>query len=148
MKNNVVLISFVFLAILVVGNTAGCRAKKLITVTVTGKVTVDGEPIEKGSIMFMAEDGQTATGGGAILNGTYTAEVPPGKKRVLVSGGKVVGTEPLYEGVPDSPTREKLVSVTSTQYNHKETTDLEADITGKTENLDFDLSSKFKGRNR
>ncbi|MCL2349181.1 MAG: hypothetical protein FWC50_13100 [Planctomycetaceae bacterium] len=142
--NKTVLISFVLLMCLIFGVTTGCWAKKLSTYTVTGKVTVDGEPIEKGAIMFAPVDGQTAMGGGAIINGNYTAEVPPGKKKVLVSGGKVTGKEPLYK-IADSPMRDKLVSVTPMQYNHQTTTNLEAEISGKTENLDFDLSSKFKG---
>lgn len=66
------------------------------------------------------------------------------KKIVLVNGGKIVGKEPLYQGVPDSPTRDKIEAVTPMEYNHKETSNLTADITGKTENLNFELDSKFK----
>ena len=134
-----------FLLALILGFTTGCGSKDLKTVTVSGKVTVDGEPIETGAILFTPIDGKTATGGGAIINGAYKAEVPPGAKfKVLVTGGKFAGKEPLYEGVPDSPTRDKVVSVTPVDYNNKNTTNLEADIQGKTENLDFDLSSKYK----
>lgn len=58
----------------------GCNPPTLDTVPVSGKITVDGQPIPQGVIIFHAADGQTASGGGAIENGVYKAEVPLGKK--------------------------------------------------------------------
>ncbi len=122
----------------------GCSPPKTETVKVTGKITIDGNPIEQGAIKFMAVDGATPVGGGSISNGVYLAEVPPGKKKVLVNGQKVVGKEPLYKDMPDSPTRDKLVRTTPLAYNNQDATPLEADITGETKDLDFDLNSKIK----
>ena len=54
--------------------------------TVTGSVTINGEPMKAGAITFMpveAKGGQSA--GGDIVNGKYTAKnVTPGKERVTV----------------------------------------------------------------
>jgi hypothetical protein len=124
--------------------SAGCRSETVNTVKVTGSITIDGKPIEQGAIKFLATDGATPVGGGTITNGTYVATVPPGKKKVLVNGSKVVGKEKLYTDMPDSPTRDKMEAVTPLAYNNKEATPLEADITGETSGLNFDLSSKFK----
>jgi len=122
----------------------GCNPPRTQTVKVTGKITIDGNPIEQGAIKFMAVDGDTPVGGGSISNGTYIAEVPPGKKKVLVNGQKLVGKEPLYKDMPDSPTRDKLERTTPLAYNNQEATPLVADIKGETKDLDFDLDSKIK----
>jgi hypothetical protein len=123
---------------------SGCTPPKTETVKVTGKITLDGKPIEQGAIKFIAADGSTPAGGGSISNGTYLAEVPPGKKKVLVNGQKVVGKEPLYKDMPDSPTRDKLERTTPLIYNNQEASPLEAEISGETKDLDFDLNSKIR----
>jgi len=122
----------------------GCGPPKTNTVKVSGKIMIDGNPIEQGAIKFIAIDGATPVGGGTISNGTYFAEVPPGKKKVLVNGQKVVGKEPLYKDIPDSPTRDKLERTTPLVYNNQEASPLTAEIQGETKNLDFDLDSKIR----
>ena len=144
--NKPTLCFLISLLALVLIPAAGCGSKKVDTVKVTGKATLDGAPIPQGSIKFVSEDGQTPTGGGNIIDGVYTAFVPPGKKKVLVNGQKVVGQEPEYEGVADSPMRDKLEQVTPKVYNDKNATPLEADITAEQEGLDFDLSSTIKSK--
>lgn len=121
----------------------GCKPSNVNTVKVTGTITIDGEPLEQGGIKFSSVNNDTTASGGIISNGTYVAEIPPGKKKVLIIGTKVVGKEKLYD-TPDSPTRDKLETVTPAEYNKKELTPLEADITHETKTLNFDLSSKFK----
>jgi len=60
---------------------------------VKGTVTLDGEPIEKGSISF-ASDKDVASGmpfSGNITDGTYQLQVTPGQKKVKINcivGGK------------------------------------------------------------
>ena len=94
------------LSLLLMTFVAGC-GESSNEVEVSGKITIDGEPVPRGSISFVSADGEAPAGGGVIQDGTYTAKVPPGEKVVLVLGNKLVGEEPLYEGVPDSPTRNK-----------------------------------------
>ena len=130
---------------LAVISTSGCGSKSDFA-TVSGKVTIDGEPIGSGSIQFISADGATPTGGGTIKDGEYTAQVPPGDKVVLVVGSKVVGQEPLYKEMPDSPMREKLETLTPEAYNAAHLTPLKATITDSQEGLDFTLSKSFKAR--
>jgi hypothetical protein len=142
MKKNVLSLCAVLLTLLLVFQT-GCKPASVKTVKVTGTVTIDGTPIEQGGIKFSSVNSDTTAGGGTITNGTYVAEVPPGKKKVMVIGTKVVGKEKMYD-TPDSPMRDKLETITPAAYNKKELTPLEADITGETNHLNFELSSKFK----
>ncbi|WP_153556630.1 hypothetical protein [Roseimaritima sediminicola] len=108
--------------------------------TVSGTVTVNGEPIENGTISFVAADGVAATGGGVIKDGSYTAFVAPGRKKVVVLGNKAVGEEPLYQGVPDSPTQTTYQTITPTKYNAAHLTPLTAEISENQEGLDFELT--------
>jgi hypothetical protein len=142
MKRDVLPLYTILLTLLFVFPT-GCKPSIVNTIKVTGTVTIDGKPIEQGGIKFSSVNNDTTASGGTITNGTYVAEVPPGKKKVLIIGTKVVGKEKMYD-TPDSPTRDKLETVTPADYNKKELTPLEADITSETNNLNFDLSSKFK----
>jgi len=127
------------LSLLVLVVAGGC-SETSDEAQVSGQVTIDGEPIGQGTISFVAADGATPTGGGVIKDGSYTASVPPGEKVVLVLGNKVVGEEPLYEDVPDSPTREAYETITPEAYNAKELTPLKASITGDQEGLNFELT--------
>jgi len=123
----------------------GCADDGKNEVEVSGSVSIDGRPIPQGMITFLAEDGQTPTGGGPIKDGKYTAKVPPGKKKVMVLGNEIVGTEPSLKGVPDSAPRDVLKTLTPLEYNAAHVTPLRADITGSQEGLDFELT-KSVGR--
>ncbi len=138
--NRIVLSGF---ALLVMVALSGC-GEKSSNVQITGKISIDGEPIPKGTISFVAADGETPTGGGVIKDGTYTALVPPGEKVVLVLGNKVVGQEPLYEDVADSPMRDSYEKVTPDAYNAAHLTPLKATITESQEGLDFELTKDVK----
>lgn len=132
-------------ALLVVVAFSGC-GEESSNVQVTGNISIDGEPIPKGTITFVSADGETPTGGGVIKDGTYTAFVPPGEKVVMVLGNKVVGQEPLYEGVSDSPMRDSYEKVTPDAYNAAHLTPLKATITESQEGLDFELSKDVKAK--
>lgn len=129
-------------AVLALVACVGCGPAKVNTVTVSGKVTLDSQPISKGSITFVAADGGTPTGGGSIVDGAYTADVPPGKKVVLVVGSKLIGQEKVYADMPDSPMRDKYQTITPPAYNAEHLTSLKADITESKTGLDFDLTAK------
>jgi hypothetical protein len=54
--------------------------------TVSGSVTYNGTPIEKGTISFYPVDGNSPTAGGEIANGKYkVSQLTPGRKRVQVT---------------------------------------------------------------
>src|SRR6185295_9016630 len=75
---------------------AGCSKKSTLG-TVTGTVTLDGEPLKSGAIHFVPADGRTAAADATITDGKYTVELPPGEKRVTISSPKVVGKRKMYE---------------------------------------------------
>ncbi|HUG70343.1 MAG TPA: carboxypeptidase regulatory-like domain-containing protein [Pirellulaceae bacterium] len=84
----------------------GCGPSKEPTGTVSGTVTLDGEPVESGQVDFVSSEGFAATG--SITNGQFTldASLPVGKYSVGV-GPPALTEAPGEEGgdaaVPESP---------------------------------------------
>jgi hypothetical protein len=109
---------------------------------VTGKVTVDGQPVAKGTIAFYPADGKGKTSGGDITDGTYTVSVPRGTMKVAITKPKVVRTKKLY---PDDP-KSKEVEVTEEslppKYSDPEKTELRLDVTGGKVEKNWELTSK------
>lgn len=83
---------------------AGCAGDT--TGTVSGQVTFNGQPLEKGLISFSTQDGQGGTGGSEVLQGRYrVAELRPGKYFVHIAGQS---TSPII--TPGSPEAERKLS--------------------------------------
>lgn len=124
----------------------GCSSEELVhEVDVSGTVTIDGNPIPKGSITFLAADGKAPAGGGVIKEGKYRAKVPPGEKIVLVQGNKLVGQEREFADKPNSTMRDVYERITPAGYNAKEVSPLTATIPDEPQtNLDFELTSDFQ----
>jgi hypothetical protein len=62
---------------------AGCGGGNGIRIT--GNATLDGEPIDTGSLSFVPDDGKGPTVGGSIESGKFDVTgLTPGKKRVTV----------------------------------------------------------------
>lgn len=88
--------------------SAGCsgeKVEKIDTANVSGKVTLDGQPLASGVIIFLPE--QDEQGGQlrgqmvqtTVTAGSYTANnVVIGKNRVRISSPRVVGKQ-MVEGV-------------------------------------------------
>lgn len=106
---------------------------------VSGKISVAGEPIPNGAIVFYAVDGATPVGGGTIKDGTYTANVPPGDKQVTVTGNKITGQAPMDASMPGSPMIDTREDVVPAIYGQQTTTPLKATITAETKDLNFEL---------
>jgi len=115
---------------------AGCGGDGLATVS--GKVTLDGAPLENGEITFEAEDGTTATAGVAILAGAYSVKVPAGKKIVKITGTKVVSERPAYANDPTGPKIKETVPIVPVRYNDR--SELVREVKGS-ETMDFELKS-------
>lgn len=109
---------------------------------VTGMVTVDGDPLEKGSISFEPADAQGITAGTSIKSGKYEAEVPAGMKKVRITGFDVVGKVAAYEGLPDGPQRDQVEDLVPSQYNTN--TELTLQVKAPSVVGDFGLSSEEK----
>ena len=77
---------------------AGCGDGKS---TVSGTVTLDGQPVPSGSITFVKQEGGSIVREGAIVNGgKFAAAVPPGTYKLELNGQKVVGkrTQKGFDG--------------------------------------------------
>ncbi|WP_254510386.1 hypothetical protein [Anatilimnocola floriformis] len=108
------------------------------TISIKGKVTLDGQPVEKGDIYFTNADPQFGQEAGKIANGEYSAKVHPGQNKVAISATREVpgkfgpmGTEPLLEDAV--PAKYKLPT----------TSNLSVNVTKeKKDGYDFPLESK------
>ena len=116
----------------------GCGPESNVA-KISGKVSVDGKPAEKGSISFAPVSGIGPTTGTEIKDGTYTAEAAIGECKVEVRVPKVVGKKKLYD-TPDSPEQEIMDEVLPARFN--EATELRAEIKKGVNAKDFDLKTK------
>jgi len=88
-----------FLALLATGCSGGGGG-----VTISGTVTYNGTPLEKGAITFLPEDGKGASSGAMIEKGQYKAtNVSRGKNRVQVVASSTVQTPATQEEAMKMP---------------------------------------------
>lgn len=57
---------------------------------VSGTVTLDGQPIETGSVAFFPQSGPGRVDGGEIKAGRFEFQCMSGEKRVEITGTKVI----------------------------------------------------------
>lgn len=132
-----VLASLLGLALLCV---AGC-SEPPTTAEVSGSVSVDGVPVEDGSIGFFPVDGKSPTAGAVIEAGRYTAQVPFGKSKVEIRVSKVVGEKKLYD-TPDSPVQSIMTEALPPKYNDE--SELQMDVALGMDEQNFELETKQK----
>jgi hypothetical protein len=119
----------------------GCgQSSDLDKVVVTGRVTLDGQPIPNGEIRFIPDAGTKGPiSGGPIKDGAYKAEgrggVPIGEHLVEIRAYRPQGG-PQAAATEGGPAEQYL----ATKYN--EHTTLRATIDPSTETQDFELTSK------
>jgi hypothetical protein len=116
---------------------AGCEEPT--TGTVTGMVTVDGAPAERGAIDFFPADGKASTAGAEIVDGQYTAQVAFGQSKVEIRVPKVVGERKLYDA-PNSPMKPVMVESLPAKYN--DASELTIDVQPGENRKDFVLTTK------
>lgn len=125
---------------LMVVSLLGCGTGNSIEVVrVTGRVTLDEQPLEKGLIQFLPADGNSPSAAGEIRQGEYQANVPVGNKRVEVTSPKVIGQQKAYD-TPDSPVIDLLQERIPAEYNVQ--SQLTANVTRERKTFDFSLKSK------
>ncbi|MCA9239429.1 MAG: hypothetical protein KDA37_04485 [Planctomycetales bacterium] len=117
----------------------GCTAEKQDIGQLQGAITVDGQPVENGSITFTPLSGQSPSTGGKIVGGRYEADVPLGESRVAINVVKVVGEEKAYN-MPGARTIPIVKEVLPAKYNTA--TELTVKVTPGENECNFDLSSK------
>lgn len=112
------------------------------SVTVSGNVTLDGEPIEVGMIRFVDQSGVVPSAAGPIEDGKYSVEIEPGEKTVLIQGYKADG----FLGM-EGPSGEKapnLIPIVPDVYNSEQDPLLTTSITEAADNLDFKCDTEGK----
>lgn len=71
--------------------TAGCGSSRPV---MEGTVTLDGVPIEKGTIMLVPADGKGQTAGCGIEAGRYSMQASLGTMKVVISANRKAGKMP------------------------------------------------------
>lgn len=128
------LLSALLLAVMM----AGCSSKPAGS-TIKGTVTLDGQPLVSGRILFVAVDQGSPSAEAAITAGQFEALVPPGDKRVEIRAPKVTGKKKMYD-TPDSPTVDTVVELLPAKYNVN--SELKMTVDGTAQEQNFDLKSK------
>ncbi len=133
--------------VLVGGLLTGCSDNPAGLAAVTGTVTLDGTPLDQGSIHFESLAGGDAVNTGAVIeNGQY--QVPaknglkPGQFKVSISSAAAVETITDPEAAMNAASANKPpANRIPPQYNSQTT--LEATVSESGPNVfDFDLKSK------
>ena len=116
---------------------AGCSPPT--TAEVSGLVTIDGQPVQRGAINFDPVDGNTPTAGGVINEGRYSVMVPITTMKVRIKASKVVGKRKLYD-TPDSKEVDVVEEAAPARYNTE--TELTFEVKPGKNHKDFELQSK------
>lgn len=122
-------------AFLLVLPMVGCGGKSLRGVS--GKVTLNGEPVESGSIQFLPT-GEGTPEGGDIVNGEYSANVSLGEMKVKIFASRPHPTKTEPGPEPGGPEVPVLVDYIPKKYNEK--TGLIVTIKGGGETHNFELN--------
>jgi hypothetical protein len=132
----------VLCAVVALAAAGGCTARKPV---VSGVVTLDGRPLDNGTIQFFPVAGDGQTSGAAIgPDGRYRVEASPTKMKVVIHASKVVGKRKAYDDVPNSPMIDIMEDILPARYSDMNKTELTADIVPGENQLDFDLHSDRK----
>jgi len=111
---------------------AGCQTDPFVDVS--GTVTLDGNPIPEGEIIFLAPDGSATPSAGPIRDGKFKCRATRGMKKVQINATRDTGRKEM----DGWPIRESIIPE---RYNTR--TELTADVgASKTNDFTFELSSK------
>lgn len=116
---------------------AGCS--ETASGSVSGTVTLDGQPLKDGTVRFVPSDGKSQTASAPVKDGQFTAAVPVGDMRVEFSAAKVLGKRKMYN-TPDSPTVDDVAELIPDRFNVK--SELKITVRGGSQSETFPLKSK------
>jgi hypothetical protein len=117
---------------------AGCGSSHP---SISGQVTYDGQPVQKGAISFAPTDGQGPTFGAAIENGRYRVDKAyVGEKRVVVKAIADTGAAPAARdpAVLDRPAARAAAAEELIPANAQGNAEL-YNVTDGSQTLDLDL---------
>lgn len=106
--------------------------------TITGTVTLDGETIKSGAMVFTPV-GEGVTAGANIVDGKYTAEVAAGVNKVSITASKPHPTKTVPNIEPSKPPVPLMVEYIPDTFNTKSTLQID---TAAGEVHDFNLTSE------
>jgi hypothetical protein len=107
---------------------------------VQGTVTLDGKPVDNGTIRFTPLEGQAATAGGVIDDGKFSSTVPIAKHRVEISATQISG-EATAEG-RHTPVAGDYTATELIPEKYNTNSELTLDVTSGLNEPHFDLKSR------
>ncbi|RCS53026.1 hypothetical protein DTL42_09440 [Bremerella cremea] len=109
---------------------------------INGTITMDGKPVEAGSITITPVDGSSKVGGGTFENGTFSTRAAPGEMAVQIRGHEIIQlphpTKEQVERGLDTERREIIPAA----YNNA--SKLRIDISPDNTTFDFALTKDGK----
>lgn len=107
---------------------------------IEGTVTLDGQPVDGGTITFVSPDRNGGGAGGPIQGGKYAIEtkLPPGTYKVEINWLKSTGKQLPNKNDPGT-TVDETKQVIPMKYNTQ--SELTADIKSGSNNFNFELKS-------
>ncbi|WP_425619178.1 hypothetical protein NA78x_002915 [Anatilimnocola sp. NA78] len=117
---NVVRSALCLALLLLAGCTGGAGPK---TTEVSGKVTMDGAPLETGDVLFESLDQGVSPSSAPIVNGEYKAKVQPGKKTVRITSSRPGAPDPVMGTGPPQQIVAKEFNAKSTLSHTVEATE-------------------------
>jgi len=133
-----------FLMIVVLATWTGCKNYE-DRISVTGLVTLDGEPLSNGFIAFVGDEGD-AVAAGPIQNGHYELSesasrdgIRAGQYAVRIESWK----EPPGKELPNGTFAEG-VSAIPARYQDAKASSFTADVSRKSRKFNFEMNSKEK----
>jgi len=118
--------------------TWGCSNAEYNPCSLSGKVTVDEQPLDGGSLLLLTADGQV-TGAAVKADGTYTLKCKPGTYKIAVAPPQVIVG-------PDGVPLDGLEPVSSIEipkkYQDVGTSELEILVTDGSNSHDIKLTSQ------
>lgn len=128
------------------GLLVGCSGSHLATVQ--GKVTLDGTPLDQGSIVFEPADRKGPVAGGTIQNGKYLlageSAAVPGKKIVRINASRTTGRK--IEAGPPAPAGTMVDEVVYVPESYNEKSTLTVQLDAGDSSHDFALRSKSENK--
>lgn len=115
---------------------AGCGPKMG---TVSGTVTIDSQPLDKGVICFAPAEGSGEAVTGEVNDGHYSLRMAAGKKIVQLSAPIVVGKRKEYDG-PEAPLIEITAERLGPRYNSE--SELTFDTPAGSSTKDWEVASQ------
>lgn len=128
-----------FMIVIVASTISGCSGvKKADEYPVSGVVTFDGAPVDKGRITFQETGGSQRSFAGDIHDGAYTLQAAPGEMKVMI-----IASRPIPGKFDNSNGTSEPVGEMYIPENYNSKSDLTATVkSGNNEPISFDLKKK------